>query len=123
MNLLLKSIIVNVILFKSIFSKKYLVKLGNNKKRALKQNSGDDYELDPICKITDDCYKNAYLNCTQADLNSGTGCVCKNGKCKITVGCGIKQGFQDHPKCSECDEEDCEDNGLCSWSQGKCVTR
>eukprot|EP00092_Neocalanus_flemingeri_P080019 GFUD01099766.1.p1 GENE.GFUD01099766.1~~GFUD01099766.1.p1 ORF type:complete len:387 (-),score=87.47 GFUD01099766.1:107-1267(-) len=49
------------------------------------------------------------------------GCICKNGKCKISSGCGTMGAFF-RTSCSSCSEDGCEDEGACKWRNGQCLT-
>eukprot|EP00092_Neocalanus_flemingeri_P092626 GFUD01117612.1.p1 GENE.GFUD01117612.1~~GFUD01117612.1.p1 ORF type:complete len:106 (+),score=16.09 GFUD01117612.1:33-320(+) len=48
------------------------------------------------------------------------GCICKNGKCKISSGCGTMGAFF-RTACSSCTEDGCEDEGACKWRNGQCL--
>jgi len=47
------------------------------------------------------------------------GCICRNKQCKISSGCGT-MGATFFTECSTCNENDCEDEGACRWSNGQC---
>jgi len=51
-----------------------------------------------------------------------TDCFCKNGQCKKNFGCGTDRtwGGGRLRKCSDCEKDDCEDEGKCTWKKGKC---
>ena len=50
----------------------------------------------------------------------GVSCLCKNGQCKVSADCGSSGFTQSFRTCSSCTKEDCQDEGVCVWSQGKC---
>merc|ERR1719233_2656141 len=70
---------------------------------------------DESCRTYDDCMKDG----KKCDGLMDAGCICKNGKCKISSGCGTMGAFF-FTKCSTCSEDDCEDEGACKWEKGKC---
>eukprot|EP00091_Calanus_sinicus_P002927 TRINITY_DN13061_c0_g1_i1.p2 TRINITY_DN13061_c0_g1~~TRINITY_DN13061_c0_g1_i1.p2 ORF type:complete len:104 (-),score=5.21 TRINITY_DN13061_c0_g1_i1:106-417(-) len=68
------------------------------------------------CTTLDDCYKNGKV----CDGIQDVGCICKNGLCKISSGCGTFGAFF-RTGCETCGEEGCEDEGACKWIGGKCM--
>jgi len=72
-------------------------------------------DIDESCTSADDCYKFGKKCHGIQDV----GCICKNGQCKISSGCGTHGAFF-YTACSTCDEEGCEDEGACKWTNGKC---
>eukprot|EP00091_Calanus_sinicus_P005337 TRINITY_DN15783_c0_g1_i1.p3 TRINITY_DN15783_c0_g1~~TRINITY_DN15783_c0_g1_i1.p3 ORF type:complete len:114 (-),score=25.60 TRINITY_DN15783_c0_g1_i1:402-743(-) len=68
---------------------------------------------DESCKTWSDCMKNG----KKCDGIQDVSCICKNGQCKISSGCGTMGAFF-FTKCSDCTEEDCEDEGACKWQDG-----
>eukprot|EP00092_Neocalanus_flemingeri_P077406 GFUD01096131.1.p1 GENE.GFUD01096131.1~~GFUD01096131.1.p1 ORF type:complete len:149 (+),score=46.63 GFUD01096131.1:28-447(+) len=71
--------------------------------------------VDESCQTWEDCNKNG----KKCDGIQDVGCICKNGQCKISSGCGTMGAFFFTP-CSNCEEEDCEDEEACKWMNGKC---
>jgi len=78
----------------------------------------EDYGSVGICKpntctTRGDCFRGNMM-CERMKL---TDCLCKNGICKKSSGCGTKR------KCSDnyCWSANCEDEGMCVWQKGKCV--
>jgi len=67
---------------------------------------------DESCTTWDDCYKDGKM----CDGVMDAGCLCKNGQCKKSSGCGIFE----FTSCSTCNEEDCEDEGACQWMNWGC---
>merc|ERR1711915_872635 len=72
--------------------------------------------VDESCKKADDCYTNQ----KRCDRIQDVGCICKNGSCKISSGCGTMGAFF-KTECGTCSEEDCEDESACKWTGGKCM--
>merc|ERR1719222_559562 len=70
-----------------------------------------------ICTVDEDCFKDGNL-ChiiEETLLSQNLSCTClKNGTCKPNYGCG-RVNEEPFRECDICDEEFCEDEGLCKW--------
>jgi len=78
----------------------------------------EDYGSVGICKPNTcttrrDCFRGNMM-CERMKL---TDCLCKNGICKKSSGCGTKRDCHDN----YCWSANCEDEGKCVWLKGKCV--
>jgi len=71
---------------------------------------------DNSCTTYEDCSKEGKMCFQLADA----GCICKNGQCKISSGCGTQGAFF-RTACSTCSQEDCEDEGACKWVNNQCT--
>jgi len=67
------------------------------------------------CANDSECYANG----NECDGIPDAMCVCKNGHCKTSRGCGVMGAFF-KTECSTCDEADCEDSGACFWDSTNC---
>jgi len=77
---------------------------------------GGSCPTDESCTTLDDCYTDGKM----CDGIMDAGCLCKNGQCKISSGCGTHGAFFFTP-CSSCNEDDCEDEEACQWMNGECM--
>merc|ERR1712129_641272 len=78
-------------------------------------NFGQGQFGDESCKTREDCYGDNMM----CALIQDAGCICKDGMCKISSGCGTNGAFFFTPcTAPHCDQEDCEDEGVCHWVDG-----
>jgi len=70
------------------------------------------YEVGNQCNSTDDCQ-------ATVDWCQSERCVCSQGSCKVSSGCGANQSLP----CDQCGKLGCEDEDVCLWSEGKCQTK
>eukprot|EP00090_Calanus_glacialis_P032018 TRINITY_DN53122_c0_g1_i1.p1 TRINITY_DN53122_c0_g1~~TRINITY_DN53122_c0_g1_i1.p1 ORF type:complete len:101 (-),score=17.31 TRINITY_DN53122_c0_g1_i1:31-333(-) len=75
-----------------------------------------EWREDEPCTVREDCYENGKM----CDGLMDAGCICKEGMCKISSGCGTMGAFFSI-ECADCGEEDCEDEGACKWVGGECI--
>jgi len=73
------------------------------------------------CSTREDCYKEGMM-CGSKDADLVNECLCKNGKCKRSSGCGTDL-YGRFIKCSQCRNYDCEDEGRCLLKKGKCFAK
>merc|ERR1719348_1543507 len=67
------------------------------------------------CTVAEDCYSDDKMCHGIQDVY----CICKQGQCKISAGCGEMGAFC-FKECSTCSEDDCEDTGKCIWDNNQC---